>query len=169
MGVALVNKLVTGLQMVMEKVLKKKKCLYWVTIQAHCPVTCELCDAPTSSPVECKDKNGQIFMGHPYGDRTCTWLRKSANKNVRDNRCADWPRVRQHCPVTCSLCSPPPTTVAPSRQPTKIPTSLICEDKASKIKMGLPNDKNCSWLKNTANKIVRQNRCEKWPKIRDHC
>jgi len=222
------------------KSVKKNKCLYWATIQAHCPVTCELCDTPTASPVECKDtnelvfmgnpygektcmwlreeasktvkeirceewpkireycpvtcsecftpptqipteapfgkpiinckeENGQIFMGDPYGDRTCTWLRKRANKNVRNNRCADWPRVRQYCPVTCSLCSPPPTTVAPSRQPTKIPTSLICEDKASKIKMGLTNDKNCSWLKNTANKIVRQNRCEQWPKIRDHC
>jgi len=135
----------------------RKKCSFWFKIKNHCLATCKQCPTLSPTPEVCEDRDGTVEMGKPYGKEECKWL-STVTAVIKRNRCEKWPLVRSHCPVSCNQCSTPS------------PTPEICEDKDGTVNMGESwGEKACTWLAGSALKKTRNERCEKWPTVQDHC
>lgn len=69
----------------------------------HCPETCGLCDAPTSSPTvrgPCADDEDWVYEAliDKYSFLTCEWVREDPGDRCQHSR------MKHHCPVTCGTC-----------------------------------------------------------------
>jgi len=140
-----------------ETSMIRRKCSIWPKIKNHCLTTCKQCPTLSPTPEVCEDRDGTVEMGKPYGKEDCKWL-STVTAVIKENRCEKWPLVRSHCLVSCNQCSTPS------------PTPERCEDKDGTVDMGNPfGEQACKWLDDSAFKATRNEKCEKWPIVQDHC
>lgn len=79
------------------------RCEKYSKAETHCPETCGLCNAPTSSPTArgaCADDDDWVYQApkDKYSFLTCAWVRDDP-----EDRCQH-SRMKHHCPVTCETC-----------------------------------------------------------------
>ena len=123
------------------KSFKNSRCNNWPEVKVHCYMTCSGC-VPTESSSQIPSYKSNKSLIPTLGSRAVSSL-------------------------------PSFSTASPSKVSTNMLPLRLCKDNDGTIVMGEINGDliiaTCDWLASKASLLIKNNRCEKWPKVKDHC
>ena len=123
------------------KSFKNSRCKNWPEVKVHCYMTCSGC-VPTESSSQIPSYKSNKSLIPTLGSRAVSSL-------------------------------PSFSTASPSKVSTNMVPLRLCKDNDGTIVMGKINGDliiaTCDWLASKASLLIKNNRCEKWPEVKDHC